>query len=153
MIDDDHSVSVESRLRHLEDIEEIRALFQAYRRALDHKEFPAYAGLFSHDGVFVAGDMVATGRNEILALVEGMLGTLLTEHSGDDFHLVSNVDIKLDELDGDQATATSTWSYIVRGPDDQPVLAKLGHYEDTLVRQEGAWRFKLRRAPTDIPAV
>jgi hypothetical protein len=95
--------------------------------------------------------MTATGPDEIFALVDGMPQSgLLTEQTGDDFHLVSNVDIA---VDGDRARATSTWSYVVRDPDDTPRLAKLGHYEDELVREDGAWRFARRAAPTDIPRV
>ena len=143
--------AIEQRLARLEDLEQIRKLFQAYQRALDGKDFRAYASLFARDGQFVAGDMVATGPDEIFALVDGMPEAgLLTARTGDDFHLVSNVDI---DLDGDRATATSTWSYVVRGAGDAPVLEKLGHYEDELVREDGAWRFARRAAPTDIPAV
>ncbi len=142
----------EARLRRLEDLEEIRALFQAYQRALDGKDFRAYAALFARDGVFVAADMVATGPEEIFTLVDGMTGTLLTTRTGDDFHLVSNVAIEL-EAGADRATATSTWSYVVRDADDTPQLAKLGHYEDELVREDGVWRFAHRTAPTDVPAV
>jgi uncharacterized protein (TIGR02246 family) len=142
--------TIEARLRRLEDLEEIRGLFQAYQRALDGKDFRAYAALFARDGVFVAGDMTATGPEEIFALVDGMVGTLLTTRTGDDFHLVSNVAIT---LDGDRASASSTWSYVVRDADDEPQLAKLGHYEDQLVREDGAWRFAHRAAPTDIPAL
>ena len=50
-----------------------------------------------------------------------------------------------------RATATSTWSYVVRADDDTPRLEKLGHYEDELVREDGVWRFARRAAPTDIP--
>jgi uncharacterized protein (TIGR02246 family) len=143
--------SIEARLQRLEDTEAIRRLFQAYQRALDGMDFRAYAALFARDGVFVAGDMTATGPDEIFALVDGMPQSgLLTEQTGDDFHLVSNVDI---EVDGDRARATSTWSYVVRDHDDTPRLAKLGHYEDELVREDGVWRFARRAAPTDIPRV
>jgi uncharacterized protein (TIGR02246 family) len=143
--------SIEQRLARLEDTEAIRRLFQAYQRALDGMDFRAYASLFARDGVFVAGDMTATGPDEIFALVDGMPGSgLLTEQTGDDFHLVSNVDI---EVDGDRARATSTWSYIVRADDDTPRLEKLGHYDDELVREDGVWRFARRAAPTDIPRV
>jgi len=148
MVDDDRSA--EERLRRLEDLEEIRELFNAYRRALDTKDFQAYARLFAKDGVFVAGNATASGRDEILSLVEGMVGTLLTAQSGDDFHLVSNVDI---QFRGNRATATSNWSYIIRGADDCPVLAKTGRYEDILIREEGLWHFQRRHAPMDIPAV
>ena len=138
----------DARLRRLEDLEEIRALLMEYRRALDEKDFRAYAALFARDGVFSAGTMKATGPDEIYALVEGMLGTLLTERSGDDFHLVANIAI---ELDGDRATSTSTWAYVLRER-DTPVLAKLGRYEDELVREDGRWRFQHRHAPSDVPA-
>jgi uncharacterized protein (TIGR02246 family) len=141
----------EQRLRRLEDVEEIRALFQDYRRALDGKDFRAYAALFARDGVFEAGDMRAVGREAIFALVDGMVGTLLTERGGDDFHVVANVVIEL--TGDDRAAASSTWVYVVRGDGDVPELAKIGHYEDELVREDGAWRFALRRAPTDVPAV
>jgi uncharacterized protein (TIGR02246 family) len=143
--------SIEARLQRLEDTEAIRRLFQAYQRALDGMDFRAYAALFARDGVFVAGDMTATGPDEIFALVDGMPQSgLLTEQTGDDFHLVSNVDI---EVDRDRARATSTWSYVVRDADDTPRLAKLGHFEDELVREDGVWRFARRAAPTDIPRV
>lgn len=141
---------LETRLRRLEDVEEIRALMMEYRRALDEKDFRAYAALFARDGVFTAGPMTATGPDQIFALVDGMVGTLLTERSGDDFHLVANVSI---EVDGDRASATSTWAYVLRGEDDTPVLSKLGHYEDELVREDGRWRFQHRRAPVDVPAL
>jgi uncharacterized protein (TIGR02246 family) len=145
------SASIEARLQRLEDTEAIRRLFQAYQRALDGKDFRAYAALFARDGVFVAGSATATGPEAIFALVDSMPDSgLLTQEVGDDFHLVSNVDI---EVDGDRATATSTWSYIVRAADDTPRLEKLGHYEDELVREDGAWRFARRNAPGDIPRV
>lgn len=140
---------IEQRLRRLEDLEQIRQLQEAYRRALDGKDFRGYAELFAPDGEFVAGDLEARGPEAILALVEGMVGTLLTERPGDDFHVVSNVEI---ELDGDRATSTSTWSYYVRGADGQPVLDKLGRYEDVLVRRPEGWRFARRDAPMDVPA-
>jgi SnoaL-like domain len=41
---------------------------------------------------------------------------------------------------------------VVKGDDGEPVLAKLGHYDDELVREDGSWRFLRRAAPMDIPA-
>jgi hypothetical protein len=41
---------------------------------------------------------------------------------------------------------------VVRGDDGGPVLSKLGHYDDELVREGGRWRFLRREAPMDIPA-
>ena len=142
--------SVEARLGRLEDREAIRRLFLDYRRNLDQKDFRAYAELFAVDGEFIAGTMRAKGPDAIFELVDGMLGTLLTERGGDDVHLVANDTI---ELDGDRATAEVTWVYILRGEGDVPVIAKLGHYNDVLTREDGRWKFLRREAPTDIPAL
>jgi uncharacterized protein (TIGR02246 family) len=141
---------VEARLGRLEDREAIRRLFQDYRRSLDQKDFRAYADLFAEDGEFIAGAMRAKGPTAIFELVDGMVGTLLTERGGDDVHLVANETI---ELEGDRATAEVTWVYIVRGDGDVPVLAKLGRYNDVLTREDGRWKFLRREAPTDIPAL
>lgn len=138
------------RVQRLEDREAIGELFVRYKAALDGKDFVAYADLFTEDGEFLAGTTRVRGRSEIRSLVEGMVGSLLGQERGQDFHVVANVTI---DLDGDRATARSTWLYVVRDEADQPRLAKLGHYEDDVVRDgDGQWRFQRRRAPTDIPA-
>jgi len=145
-----NGTSVEARLQRLEDLEEIRELFNEYKRVLDRKDFVAYAELFATDGEFVAGALQAKGRPEIQALVEGMVGNLLGDELGTDFHLAINPSVR---LDGDRASAEVTWAYVVRGEDGQPVLSKLGHYNDTLIKEDGRWRFLRREAPTDIPAI
>jgi uncharacterized protein (TIGR02246 family) len=142
---------IEARLRRLEDIEQIRQLFIDYARALDGKDFAGYAELFARDGEFIAGPMRAKGRAEIQALVEGMLGGLLGAEHGEDFHVVANPMIELES--DDRARAELTWLYVVRGEDGRPVLSKIGHYDDVLIREEGRWRFLSRAAPTDIPAM
>jgi uncharacterized protein (TIGR02246 family) len=144
------ATSIEARLQRLEDLEEIRELFNEYKRVLDGKDFSAYAALFAKGGEFLAGTLHAKGRTEIQSLVEGMLGNLLGDELGNDFHLAVNPTI---HLEGDRATAEVTWVYVVRGEDDQPVLSKLGHYNDVLIREDGRWKFLRREAPMDIPAL
>jgi ketosteroid isomerase-like protein len=144
---------VGARLRRLEDLEQIRQLFIDYKHVLDGKDFSGYASLFAEDGEFVAIAGGARGRAEIEAMVAAMPGTdLLAAKVGDDFHLVLNPQIQLDANDPDRARAQSTWAYVVKGDDGEPVLAKLGHYDDELVREAGSWRFLRREAPMDIPA-
>jgi ketosteroid isomerase-like protein len=141
------------RLRRLEDLEQIRQLFIDYKTVLDRKDFTAYAALFTEDGEFIAGPQRARGRAAIQALVEAMPGTdLLGAEVGEDFHLVINPQVELDPDDADRARAQSTWAYVVRGEDGGPLLSKLGHYDDELVREGGRWRFLRREAPMDIPA-
>ena len=147
MADDD---GVNARLQRLEDLDAIQRLFQDYRRCLDRKDIRGYAQLFAADGEFIAGTMRAKGPQEIFELVDGMRGTLLTDRGGDDLHIVANPVI---ELEGDRATAESTWVYVLRGEGDEPELAKIGHYIDVLTRESGSWKFLRREAPTDIPAL
>ncbi len=141
---------IEARLRRLEDLEQIRQLFVEYKMVLDKQDFAAYAALFAADGEFVAGAQRAKGPAAIQALVGGMPGSLLGSAPGEDFHVVVNPLIELDPADPDRASAEVTWLYVVKGDDGSPALAKLGHYDDELVREAGRWRFARRAAPTDI---
>jgi uncharacterized protein (TIGR02246 family) len=139
-----------ARVQRLEDQAAIFQLFMDYRHCLDTKDFSGYAALFSDDGEFVAQDLRATGRAAIEALVDGMRGSLLTDAAGDDIHVVANPEIR---VDGDRATARSTWIYVVRRADGGPDLCKVGHYDDELVRgADGRWRFARRHAPMDMAA-
>jgi uncharacterized protein (TIGR02246 family) len=145
----DRLAELEARVQRLEDREEIHALFMRYREYLDEKDFSGYAELFADDGEFVAAMASAKGRAAIEELVDGMRGSLLTAVVGDDLHIVVNPEIA---VDGDRATARSTWIYVVRGDDGGPSLCKVGHYEDELVREGGRWRFARRFAPMDMTA-
>lgn len=140
--------ALEARVQRLEDRDAINTLFMRYRHCLDEKDFSGYAALFAHDGEFVAAGGTASGREQIERLVDGMRGTLLTAVAGDDVHIVVNPDI---EIDGDRATARSTWIYVIRDDEGCPTLCKVGHYEDDLVREDGEWRFARRFAPRDMP--
>jgi hypothetical protein len=146
--------STADRLRRLEDLEQIRQLFVEYSRVLDKQDFVAYGALFAADGEFIAtpqqGLQQAKGPAAIQALVEAMPGSLLGSAPGDDFHVVINPLIELDADDPDRARAEVTWLYVVKGDDGLPSPAKLGHYDDQLVREDGRWRFLRREAPTDI---
>jgi ketosteroid isomerase-like protein len=146
--------NAEDRLRRLEDLEQIRQLFVEYSRVLDKQDFVAYGALFAADGEFIAtpqqGLQQAKGPAAIQALVEAMPGSLLGSAPGDDFHVVINPLIELDADDPDRARAEVTWLYVVKGDDGLPSPAKLGHYDDQLVREDGRWRFLRREAPTDI---
>jgi uncharacterized protein (TIGR02246 family) len=145
----DRLALLEARIQRVEDREAIQALFMRYRQCLDEKDFSGYAGLFSRDGEFVAAVGSAKGQAGIQEFVDGMRGSLLTAVAGDDLHIVVNPEIS---VDGDSARARSTWIYLVRGEGGDPTLAKVGHYEDELVREDGEWRFARRFAPMDMPA-
>jgi hypothetical protein len=54
-------------------------------------------------------------------------------------------------VDGDRATAVSKWSFIVQGEDNRPQWVYLGHYHDTFIKENGRWKFLLRKVTGAIP--
>jgi uncharacterized protein (TIGR02246 family) len=138
--------SIGARLQRLEDIEEIRTLLLDYGRFLDSRDLTAYSRLFAKDGEWVGGFGSAKGPAEILAFMQKNLGT--GPNRNNSFHILSNFEI---DVKGDTASAWSRWTFIVPAPDGKPVISQSGRYDDTLVREEGRWRFKRRTASNDIP--
>ena len=57
------------------------------------------------------------------------------------------------DVDGDSATARSTWAFVTRSDTDAPVFLMLGTYYDELRRTEAGWRFARRVAYSDIPYI
>ena len=68
--------------------------------------------------------------------------------SAPNYHVFTNETIS---VDGDRAKALSKWMFVVQGEAAQPQLFFLGHYEDTLVREGGHWKFLRRVVHGDIP--
>jgi len=64
------------------------------------------------------------------------------------YHLLSNFVIT---VSGDNATAWSRWAFVVPGAQGA-TIAQAGRYDDTLVRENGRWRFKKRVASNDTAA-
>jgi hypothetical protein len=62
-------------------------------------------------------------------------------------HVMTSADI---EVDGDSAKAWSRWLWVTEGSDGRPRLERGGYYEDTLIRENGEWKFKQRQAFTEI---
>ncbi len=138
--------SLESRVQRLEDREEIRIVLTEYGRTLDAREFGAYSHLFAKDGEWVGGFGTVQGPAAIQAFMEKNVGTVNRAHN---FHLLTNFVI---EVQGDTAKAWSHWSFVVPTPDNKPVIAQGGRYDDTLIRENGHWKFKRRTASNDIPS-
>jgi uncharacterized protein (TIGR02246 family) len=142
--------SLAKRVQVLEDREEIRALLIAYGRALDARDFVAFADLFAKDdGEWVGGFGSAKGRKAIFDLMDKSIGNGKPRTGPPSSHVFSNERI---DVDGDHASATTKWVYVMQGEDGNPRWVYLGHYDDTFVREDGRWRFLRREAFTDIPA-
>ena len=127
----------------------ILRLMNEYCRAADAGDFEAFAKLFE-DGVFhVIGDPAGplAGREAVMGLLQNVTlyeGKPLTKH------VLSNVQIDVDESSG-EATAQSYITVFQCVPPDfplQPIF--IGHYHDTFERSGSVWRFKNRSISPDL---
>ena len=50
------------------------------------------------------------------------------------------------------AQATGETTYVTPNADGRQVISQAGRYDDTLVREDGRWKFKRRVASNDIPS-
>jgi uncharacterized protein (TIGR02246 family) len=137
--------SLAARVQRLEDAQEIQRLLLDYGRYLDARDFAAYSRLFAKDGEWVGGFGTVQGPAAIQAFMEK---NIPGPNRGNTFHILSNFEI---EVNGDTATAWSRWTFVTPGPDKKPAPSQAGRYDDTLVRENGHWRFKRRTASNDIP--
>jgi len=134
-----------ARIQRIEDRVEIEQLLLNYGRHLDARDFKAYGELFARDGVWEGGMGTVQGPAAILAFMEKAIPGPNTAHN---FHLLSNFVI---DVQGDTATAWSRWQFVAPDQDGRPVVAQAGRYDDTLVREDGRWKFKRRVAANDLP--
>jgi uncharacterized protein (TIGR02246 family) len=134
------------RLQRLEDLQLIQQLFIDYGHHLDAGDFAAYAQLFAEDGEVQLGPIGrARGRENIRAMMEKALGAQV----GSSYHLISAPRIT---LEGDHARSEVMWTVLVRNASGLPAVTATGRHRDELVREEGRWRFKLRRGYVDLPS-
>jgi uncharacterized protein (TIGR02246 family) len=135
-----------ARIQRIEDTQEIERLLLNYGRHLDARDFKAYSLLFAKDGVWSGGMGTVQGPAAIQAFMEKAIPGPNAMHN---YHVLSNFVI---DVNGDTATAWSRWQFMVPGPNNTAVAAQSGRYDDTLVREDGRWKFKRRVASNDIPS-
>jgi hypothetical protein len=139
--------TVEARLRKTEDVQAIQSLLVHYGRELDKRDYKAYGALFAQDGSWKGGMGTGTGPDAIAKMVAAGFDRMSPSLYEKSYHSMTSFDVV---VDGDTATAWSRWTWIVVGADGKPQPERAGHYEDTLVRERGEWKFKSRQAFTEI---
>lgn len=135
--------AIEVRVRHIEDRLEIERLLLEYGRTLDNRDFAAYSKLFAKTGEWKGALGTFTGPAAIQAAMEKIFANAAGDiPKGRNFHVMSNFIIT---LDGDRARASSVFIFY-KMDGNKPVAEVAGRYEDTLIREDGAWRFQQRNA-------
>ena len=147
----DKRESVETRLARLEDREEIRQLLNDYGRYLDQRDFASFSQLFSEkEGEWIGGMGKAQGRQAIKKLMDDTIGSDKSgKIGGPNYHLFMN---EIISVKGNEGKALTKWMFVVQNSSKQPQPFYLGHYEDSLVREQGRWKFLKRVVYSDIPA-
>ncbi len=142
--------SVESRLRCLEDREEIRQLLVNYGRALDQKDFSDFSKLFTENAEYSVGGMgITRGAAAIGKQLEEVMRKNPSGLRSPGFHLFVN---EIIQVKGNEATAVSKGFYVVPNEANAPAIAMLATYNDVLIRENGHWKFKKRAVHGDLPA-
>jgi hypothetical protein len=143
--------TMDARLQRLEAREEIRLLLMDYGRFLDQRDFESFSQLFAEKkGEWIGGMGKATGPHAIRKLMEDTIGKNTNQAvSAPNCHLFTNEVI---HVNGDTARATTKWIFAVQGEAGRPQLFYIGHYEDSIVREKGRWKFLRRVVYGDIPA-
>jgi hypothetical protein len=141
--------SAATRLKQIEDREQIRRLTMDYGRFLDMRDWDSFSRLFAEkDGEWVGGMGSAKGPQAVKKLMEDTIGKGPGPAASASAHIFTNQVI---DLDGDRATALTKWMFVVQGQDKMPKILYLGRYDDTLVRENGLWKFQRRVVHADIP--
>ena len=128
----------------LEDKDAIRELFSEYAFRMDDFRFAELGALFTDDGEWIAPYSKARGPAEIAAL---MARNIPAEPRRK--HFVMN---SLIEVDGDRATARTSYLVVLQAKGASLVPSVAGTYEDVLVRTSAGWRFRERRLVHDLVA-
>jgi 3-phenylpropionate/cinnamic acid dioxygenase small subunit len=126
-------VTPEEQVRWLVDRARISDLLHAFARALDTKDWEAYAAMYAESGVLEL-PWATVGRAELAGFVSQDLGRFHATH-----HLSSNHSI---EIDGDTARSRSyLLSMHVVDPDDQASQWLAGGWYDNEYRRTAeGWR-------------
>lgn len=131
-------------------IEEIKHLKARYFRFMDTKDFVGLGTIFAADAVFDAScslgltpaedadQWIHSGGEAIVAFVKGAVENLRTVHHG---HCHEIEVLSETEARGVIAMEDQIWDLA----GETPVLHGMGHYHETYVKVDGAWRIKTSR--------
>ncbi len=120
----------------MDDETQISAALSAYSQLLDDGRFEPWSDLFTEDAHLSFPGRVAEGRDAIRALMEKV-----QPDGARGKHVTANSTV---EIDGDTATGTTDYLFVRAGAEGIGIVSA-GRYHDTLVREDGRWRFCERR--------
>ena len=127
------AMTLEDRIRRLEDQQAIAQLRAQYCHLLDDRQWDGFVALFAEDGLF-SGLETVQGRKALRAFFERFAAA-----TPEYYHFCTNGTV---EIDGDRATGRITLEYL--SAVDSVSYVSAGHYDDVLHRVDGRWLFQSR---------
>jgi uncharacterized protein (TIGR02246 family) len=126
----------------LEDRLALQELAGRYARAVDRRDYAAFAGVFSSDGVLCGPGFAAKGRGEIEKLIRGIEQYEATQHC---------VHQQLVDVRGDLASGETycVARHVYTRDGVQRKLDMGVRYQDEYRREQGTWRFLRRELVLD----
>lgn len=131
--------TLESRIRRLEDREDIHELVARYGLAMDDRNMAEMPDLFTQDVLIRSADgvMNARGRDTVVELFRGRFAVL-----GPSNHFSHDKIIRFDDAEPDRATGI-VLSHAEMQRRGQPMITAI-RYHDAYRRETGRWRFAER---------
>jgi uncharacterized protein (TIGR02246 family) len=129
----------------LEEKDAIRDVMSSYCFYVDSGEFEKFAELFTDDGIFEAGPF---GKLEGRKAIREFIGAQVPKPGEGPArkHCTFN---HLIRVTGSEARADS-YIVVVRESNGGIAASLAGRYEDLLIKQDGEWRFKVRKIHFDF---
>lgn len=129
------ALTLEQRIRKVEDELAIIQLRARYCHLLDDMQWDDFVDLFTEDGVFEGLSQVS-GKPAIMQFFSQDVPKVAERF----WHFCTNGTVN---IEGDTATGRISMEYI--SISNGVSYTSAGHYDDVMVRENGVWKFKSRK--------
>jgi 3-phenylpropionate/cinnamic acid dioxygenase small subunit len=144
-------LTVEERLRRLDDESQIRHLLDEYMDVLGASDWDNYVLFFAENGALEMAEGIVTGREAIHARMataaERMARAAASRPPRQRADLLSNIRV---EVDGDTATARSRFTFLGEDENGDFRVTGSGLYIDRWIRMDGEWKIQRRKVDWDM---
>ncbi len=144
-------LSIEARLRKVEDELAIRRALVEYGARLDARDIDGYVQVFARDGTWQNEDQIYRGHAQLRQLLIDQFGGVPEPDYLPDqgYLIIHNPQV---DVDGDRAKVRSRHTLMWRDETGHPKPMLAGIYEDEFIREDGEWKILYRRDNPVIPS-
>ena len=149
-------LSLEARVRQLEDEATIRRQLEDYTGLLRSRDWDNYIKMFSKAAPELhMAEGTVIGRDAIRTRMDNASKRMAAAAAAQNRPQLQRADLLSDvrvQVTGDTATARSRFTFVGEQPDGTFRVTGSGTYTDTWVREESEWRIKSRTVDWDLLA-